>query len=159
MHECEKWKWSRSVVSDPQQPLGLQPSSLLHPWDFVASTSYFTSKLMGFFLTFILSFDVPILLGCWHSHSETQTYFLITPCLSQKPSSLVWLFNALMTLLNLRQLICFKFLECFFPPTPPFLSTFKRWPAPPGMNMGVKIVPDTQTQEVTCLALQRCLSE
>ena len=33
-HESEKWKWSRSVVSDPQRPHGLQPSRLLHPWDF-----------------------------------------------------------------------------------------------------------------------------
>ena len=31
--EGEKWKWSRSVVSDPQQPHGLQPSRLYHPWD------------------------------------------------------------------------------------------------------------------------------
>ena len=29
MHESEKWKWSRSVVSDPQWPHGLQPSGLL----------------------------------------------------------------------------------------------------------------------------------
>ena len=34
MHESEKWKWSCSVMSDPQQPHGLQPSRLLHPWDF-----------------------------------------------------------------------------------------------------------------------------
>ena len=34
MRESEKWKWSRSVVSDPQRPHGLQPSRLLHPWDF-----------------------------------------------------------------------------------------------------------------------------
>ena len=33
MHESEKWKWSRSVVSDPQGPHGLQPTRLLHPWD------------------------------------------------------------------------------------------------------------------------------
>ena len=33
-HESEKWKWSRSVVSDPQRPHGLQPSRLLRPWDF-----------------------------------------------------------------------------------------------------------------------------
>ena len=33
MHESEKWKWSRSVVSDPQRPNGLQPTRLLHPWD------------------------------------------------------------------------------------------------------------------------------
>ena len=34
MHESEKWKWSRSVMSDPQWPHGLQPTRLLHPWDF-----------------------------------------------------------------------------------------------------------------------------
>ena len=36
MHESEKWKWSRSVVSDPQQPHELQPSRLLRPrlWHF-----------------------------------------------------------------------------------------------------------------------------
>ena len=34
MHESEKWKWSCSVASDPQRPHGLQPSRLLHPWDF-----------------------------------------------------------------------------------------------------------------------------
>ena len=34
VHESEKWKWSCSVVSNPQQPHELQPSRLLHPWDF-----------------------------------------------------------------------------------------------------------------------------
>ena len=34
MHESGKWKWSCSVVSDPQWPHGLQPSRLLRPWDF-----------------------------------------------------------------------------------------------------------------------------
>ena len=34
VHESEKPKWSRSVVSDPQRPHGLQPTRLLHPWDF-----------------------------------------------------------------------------------------------------------------------------
>ena len=34
MHESEKSKWSRSVMSNPQRPHGLQPSRLLHPWDF-----------------------------------------------------------------------------------------------------------------------------
>ena len=31
MHEGEKWKWSRSVVSDSSRPHGLQPTRLLHP--------------------------------------------------------------------------------------------------------------------------------
>ena len=34
MHESEKWKWSRSVMSDSSQPHGLQPTRLLHPRDF-----------------------------------------------------------------------------------------------------------------------------
>ena len=34
MQESEKWKWSYSVVSDSQRPHGLQPTRLLHPWDF-----------------------------------------------------------------------------------------------------------------------------
>ena len=34
MHESEKWKWSCAVVSDFLRPHGLQPTRLLHPWDF-----------------------------------------------------------------------------------------------------------------------------
>ena len=30
----EKWKWSRSVVSNSSRPHGLQPTKLLRPWDF-----------------------------------------------------------------------------------------------------------------------------
>ena len=33
MHESQKWKWSRSVVSDSSRPHGLQPTRLLRPWD------------------------------------------------------------------------------------------------------------------------------
>ena len=33
-HESENWKWSCSVVSDPQRPHGLQPTRLPRPWDF-----------------------------------------------------------------------------------------------------------------------------
>ena len=34
VHESEKWKWSRSVVSNSLRPHGLQPTRLLYPWDF-----------------------------------------------------------------------------------------------------------------------------
>ena len=34
VYESEKWKWSCSVVSDPQRPHGLWPSRRLCPWDF-----------------------------------------------------------------------------------------------------------------------------
>ena len=34
MHESEKSKWSRTVVSDSSRLHGLQPTRLLRPWDF-----------------------------------------------------------------------------------------------------------------------------
>ena len=34
IHKSEKWKWSHSVMSDSSRPHGLQPTRLLHPWDF-----------------------------------------------------------------------------------------------------------------------------
>ena len=34
MQESEKWEWSHSVVSDFYRPHRLQPTRLLHPWDF-----------------------------------------------------------------------------------------------------------------------------
>ena len=37
--ESEKWKWSRSVASNPQRPHGLQPTRLLHPWDFLGKST------------------------------------------------------------------------------------------------------------------------
>ena len=39
MHESEKWKWSRSVESNPQRLHGLQLSRLLHPWDFPSKST------------------------------------------------------------------------------------------------------------------------
>ena len=33
VHESEKWKWSRSVVSGSLRPRGLQPTRLVRPWD------------------------------------------------------------------------------------------------------------------------------
>ena len=33
MHETEKWKWSRSVVSDSVRPQRRQPTRLPRPWD------------------------------------------------------------------------------------------------------------------------------
>ena len=34
LHESEKWKWSRAAVYYSSRPHGLQPTRLLHPWDF-----------------------------------------------------------------------------------------------------------------------------
>ena len=39
MPESEKWKWSHSVMSDSSWPHGLQPTRLLHPWDFAGKST------------------------------------------------------------------------------------------------------------------------
>ena len=39
MHESENWKWSRSVMSNSSRPHGLQPTRLLHPWDFLGKST------------------------------------------------------------------------------------------------------------------------
>ena len=50
MYESEKWKWSRSVVSNSWQPHGLQPTRLLRPWDFPGkSTGVGVPMLSPFF--------------------------------------------------------------------------------------------------------------
>ena len=47
MHESEKWKWSRSVVSDSLRPHGLQPTRLLRPWDFHPQNEFHLFLLNG----------------------------------------------------------------------------------------------------------------
>ena len=39
MHESEKWKWSHSIMSNSSRPHGLQPTRLLHPWDFAGKST------------------------------------------------------------------------------------------------------------------------
>ena len=74
VHESEKWKWSRSVVSNSLRPHRLQPTSLLHPWDFLGkSTGVGCHRLLrGFFWAG----------GKWESTDEER---------SLPRASLIWL--------------------------------------------------------------------
>ena len=60
MRESEKWKWSHSVVSDSLQPHGLQPTRLLHSWEFPGK-----STEVG-----CLAFS--IIIGYWNAKVESQ---------------------------------------------------------------------------------------
>ena len=66
MHESEKWKWGRSVVPDPQRPHGLQPTRLLHPWDFPGkSTIIAWNKISG--TLWLLSYSLSTILNLCHN--------------------------------------------------------------------------------------------
>ena len=81
MHESEKWKWSPSVVSDPQRPHGLQPSSLLRPWDFPGRSTgvgchCLLRMCMARTLIFIkiIHMHVPTCTGLGNTHACTCTH-------------------------------------------------------------------------------------
>ena len=58
MHESEKWKWSRSVVSNSERPHGLQPTRLLRLWDFPGkSTGVECHCLLRFILSILMQFQ------------------------------------------------------------------------------------------------------
>ena len=69
----EKWKWSHPVVSDPQRPNGLQPSRLLHPWDFPGkSTGVGCRCLLRVFSIFTYI--------CNHHHSQFYLFIFGALC-------------------------------------------------------------------------------
>ena len=55
VHENEKWKWSRSVMSDSSPPHGLQPTRLLHPWDFPGKSIGVDRQCLLLYFLYILT--------------------------------------------------------------------------------------------------------
>ena len=87
MHESGKWKWSHSVVSDSLRPHGLQPTRLLHLWDFPGkSTRVGCHCLLHFnwlrnikgWICFLLDFCiVPSKCNCmWGLHMVSRSHLL-----------------------------------------------------------------------------------
>ena len=64
MHESEKWKGNRSVVSDPQRPPGLQPTRLLRPWEFPGKSAGVDDPSSSFCMWL---FNCPSIL-CWKAY-------------------------------------------------------------------------------------------
>ena len=67
MHESEKWKGSRSVMSDSSKPHGLQPTRLLHPWDLPGKSTGVGCHclLQGFGVVSKAEIDVFLELSCF----------------------------------------------------------------------------------------------
>ena len=80
MQESEKWKWSRSVMSDSQRPHGLQPTRLLRPWDFPGKSTgvgyHCPLWQAGLELTNITLNK--------RSHVEKRLYCMVPHCIIQK---------------------------------------------------------------------------
>ena len=79
MPESEKWKWSRSVVSDSSQPHGLQPITFLCPWGFPGKSTGVGCHCP----LWELDWNPPIYwmhklfpLTLWSSHPPSPTKFL-----------------------------------------------------------------------------------
>ena len=88
MHEREKWKWSHSVVSDSSRPHGLQPTRLLHPWDFPgksgvplpspsSSLDMSICRVFKYVLIFILYWSIVGLQGCAVIQLHAYMYLLL----------------------------------------------------------------------------------
>ena len=93
MHESEKWKWSRSVVSNSQRPHGLQPTRLLCPWDFPGKSTgvgchcllllmiLVTPKTISPAQSSLLSFKFIYLTAYWTSPLNVLWVLQIQTCL------------------------------------------------------------------------------
>ena len=90
MHESEKWKWSRSVMSDSSQPHGLQPPRLLHPWDF-------PSKSTGVGCHCLPREECS---GCWINCSSSQVW---------QPTLYLWLIPEACGNVVTRAIVSFSF--------------------------------------------------
>ena len=108
MHESEKWKWSRSVLSDSSRLQGLQPTRLLRPWEFpgkstgVGCTVVLVNSLTSVCETWV---ENPVMLY-WtsdiHNCETVSGYFKpLSLCLfgmAAIENKYVWLFSVLFSL-------------------------------------------------------------
>ena len=81
MHESEKWKGSRSVVSDSSRPHGLQPTRLLRLWDFPGkSTGVGSHRLLRY--TNLSSNNTSVFLGVYCDQTLLSPAYACTmgPC-------------------------------------------------------------------------------
>ena len=92
--EKEKGKWCLSVMSDSLQPHGLQPTRLLHPWDFPGrGTGVGCHCLLLMLLNthlILLSFNF-LFAHWWHEFSLFLfLYYLLTLLLRQQLYRNIW---------------------------------------------------------------------
>ena len=97
MQESEKWKWSRSVVSDSFRPHGLQPTRLLRQWDLPGkSTGVGCHRLLR---------NLPLPLS--KSHKVTTTAVKLVAASPQATPALIWKLWAILLLSKAKKKKCF----------------------------------------------------
>ena len=93
MHKSEKWKWSRSVLTDSQRPHGLQPIRLLHPWDFPGKCTGMGHQCLLFKMVTTTVYNSSAV-----SQKDKPTVFSQSP--NSPPTSVpkrIWIFTCLYT--------------------------------------------------------------
>ena len=90
MHKSEKWKWSRSAVSDSQRPYGLQPSRLFRPQDFPEKSTgegCHCLKLIPNLWVYTLRLDFFFFFALGNQNMWSCTVKRITPLILRKLSN------------------------------------------------------------------------
>ena len=105
MHASEKWKWSRSVVSDSSGPHGLQATRLLRPWDSPGkSTGVGCHCLLPFFPSFPFCFLPGLILSSIPLRSPGLCQIPWLPPFPPTGGSKIFCFPSLLMLLRLLHL-------------------------------------------------------
>ena len=93
MHESEKWKWSRSFMSDSSRPHGLQPTRLLCLWDFPGkSTGVGCHCLLWNVLYFHIFKKIKRLIPYGKEHTHALRYELLAEVIGCMKSLLNYVF-------------------------------------------------------------------
>ena len=97
------WKWSHSVVFDSQWPHGLQPTRLLHPWDFPGKSTGVVQSPLSPISASVSHFWSSLIRFLYHQCNDLSSAFILT------------------NLFLVTDVISLSFLE---PPVPEFLHHF-----------------------------------
>ena len=76
MHESEKWKWSRSVVSSSSRSHGLQPTRLLRPWDLPGKSTGVGCHCLLWYMRMYVCIYIDIYM-CIYIHTYIHIYIYV----------------------------------------------------------------------------------
>ena len=145
-------KWSRSVVSDSLRPPGLQPTRLLHPWDFPGKNTGVGCHffLQGIFPTQGLNLDLP--------HCRQTLYCLSLAAKARQVQTQDLNPTGWISLISSPPLFLFLcFVQTSLPQVPHTHSHFSDFvhTVPPAGNTLFLLTPTSSWESIFCLSQPR----